>query len=89
MQRNQYLTRLRFALSHLREHIFKHSFQTFCLCGLDVKTNTHFFLYCFLFSNQRCTLFSAVDNIDSSLINTNDTILAYILLFGKVRYINK
>ena len=85
----EYLTRLRFGLSHLREHVFKHSFQTFCLCGLDVETNTHFFLCCSLFSNQRSTLFSAVDNIDSSLINTNDTMLAYILLFGKARYISK
>ena len=43
----KYLTRLNLGPSHLREHKFKHSFQDtlnpFCLCGLDVETNTHFF----------------------------------------------
>ena len=52
---NKYLTRLRLGLSHLREHKFKHIFQDtlnpFCSCGLDVETNTHFFLYCPLFTN--------------------------------------
>ena len=83
----KYLTRLRLGLSHLREHKFKHSFQdtlnSFCSCGLDVETNTHFFLYCPLFTNQRRTLLSTVNDIDSSLTNTNDSILTYILLFGK------
>ena len=66
----KYLTRLRLGLSHLCEHKFKYSFQDtlnpFCLCGLDVQTNTHFRLYCLLFSNQRCTLLSTVNDIDSS-----------------------
>ena len=57
-----YLTRLCLGLSHLCEHKFKHSFQDtlnpFCWCGLDVETNMHFFHYCHLFSNQRCTLLS-------------------------------
>ena len=61
----KYLTRLRLGLSHLRQHKFKHSFQDtlnpFCSCGLDVDTNTHFFLYCPLFTNQRRTLLSAVN----------------------------
>ena len=61
----KYLTRLRLGLSHLREHKFKHSFQdtlnSFCSCGLDVETNTHFFLYCPLFTNQRRTLLSTVN----------------------------
>ena len=44
----------------------------------------HFFLYCPLFTNQRRTLLSTVNDIDSSLTNTNDSILTHILLFGKV-----
>ena len=80
----KYLTRIYLGLSHLREHKFKHSFQDtlnpFCSCGLDVETNTHFFLYSSLFSNQRFTLLSTVNDIDSSLRNTNDTILTHILL---------
>ena len=83
----KYLTRLRLCLSHLREHKFKHNFQDtlnpFCSCGLDVETNRHFFLYCPLFTNQRRTLLSTVKDIDSSLTNTNDSILTHFLLFGK------
>ena len=81
------LTSLRLGLSHLRELKFKHSFQDtlnpFCSCGLDVETNAHFLLYNPLFSNQRCILLSTVNDIDSSLTNTNDTILSHIILFGK------
>ena len=77
----KYLTRLRLGLSHLREHKFKHSFQDtlnpFCSCDLHVETNTHFFLYCPLFSNQRCTLLRPVNDIDSSFTSTNDSILAH------------
>ena len=43
----KYLTRIRLGLNLLREHKLKHSFQEtlnlFCLCGLDVETNMHFF----------------------------------------------
>ena len=82
----KYLTRLRLCLNHLREHKFKHNFQDtlnpFCSCGLDVETNMHFFLYCPLFTNQRRTLLSTVKDIDSSLTNTNDSIMTHIL-FGK------
>ena len=71
----------------MHEHKFKDSFQDtlnpFCSCDLDVETNTHFFLYCPLFINQRCTLLSTVNDIDCSLTNTNDSILTHILLFGK------
>ena len=82
-----FLTRLRPSLSHLNEHKSKHSFQdnlnSFFSCDLDVETNTHFFLYYTLFTNQRPTILSAVKDIDSSLTNTNDSMLTHILLFGK------
>ena len=102
LQRNQIPQRLRLGLSHLRQHKFKHSFKDtlnpFCSCGLDVDTSTHFFLYCPLFTNQRRTILSTVNNIDSSYDKytddsndkysnvkyTNDSILTHILLFGKV-----
>ena len=83
----KYLTRLRLGLSHLREHKFKHSFQDnlnpFCFCDLNVEASMHFFLYCPLFTNQRHHLLSRVNDNDSSLTNTNDSILTHILLFGK------
>ena len=71
----KYLRRLHLGLNHLHEHKFKHSFQdtlnTFCSCGLDVQTSTHFFLYWLLLNNQRCTLLGTVNYIDSSLTNTD------------------
>ena len=36
-----------------------------------------------MFSNQKCTLLSTVNDVDSSLTSTNDLILTHILLFGK------
>ena len=47
------VTRLRFGLSHLQEHKFKHIFQDtlnpLCSCGLDIETTSHHFLDCPLF----------------------------------------
>ena len=74
-------------LSQLREYKFKHGFQDtlnpFYWCGLDIERITHFFLYYLLFSNQRCIHLGTVNDIDSSLRNTNNSILTYVLLFGE------
>ena len=45
------LSRLRFRLSHLREHKFKHSFQDslnlFCSCRKgEVETSSHYLFHC-------------------------------------------
>ena len=78
-KRIKYLTRLRLALSHLCEHKFKQFSRVhFVYVALMLKQ-----LYCPLFRSQRNTLLSTVNDIDSSLTNVNDTILTYILLFGK------
>ena len=81
----KYLTRLRLGLSHLRKlkHNFQDTLNPFCSCGFYVETNAHFFLYSPLFSNQRSILLSAVNDIDSSLTSTNDSMLTHILLFDK------
>ena len=54
------LTRLRFGLSHLGEHKFKHGFldslnPIYC-CGQDIETSTHFLLHCSNYSNKRFNL---------------------------------
>ena len=89
-KRIKYLTRLCLGLIHLRELNFEHSFQNtlnpFCPCSLDVETNTRFFLYFPLFSNQRCILLRTVNDVDSYLTNTNDSILTHIFLFGKASF---
>ena len=85
----KYLTRLRLGLSHLREHKFKHSFQDthfwihFVPVAVMLKQTRIFFLYCPLFTNQRHTLLSTVNDIYGSLTNTNNSIFTHILLFGK------
>ena len=82
----KYITRIRLGLSHLREHKFKHSFQDsinpICNCGNDVESATHFFLHYPLYSNERCTLLSSLSKIDHKLLDSTDTSLAQILLFG-------
>ena len=83
----KYITRIRLGLSHLREHKFKHSFQDsinpICNCGNDVESAIHFYLHCPLYSNERCTLLNSLSKIDhNKLLNSTDTSLTQILLFG-------
>ena len=78
----KYLTRLCCGLSYLNEHKFKQSFQDtlnpFCLCGLNVETNTHFFLYSSLFSIQRCILLSTVKLL---IVLWQTLMIPYCLIF--------
>ena len=84
----KYLTRLHLGLSHLREHKFKHSFQDtlnpFCSCGLDAETNTHFFFAApCLPVKDASSRAQLMNDINSSLTYTNDSILTHTLLFGQ------
>ena len=65
------------------EAICVRSINSNVIMNTDVEANTHFFLYFPLFSNLRYTLLSTVNDIDSSVTSTNDSILTQILLFGK------
>ena len=60
----KFLTRLRFGISHLNEHRFKHNFQSclnpLCSCRLEVESTTHFFLHCHFFNTFRQTLLDTV-----------------------------
>ena len=82
----KYITRIRLGLSHLREHKFKHSFQDsinpICNCGNDVESAIHFFLHSPLYSNECCTLLNSLSKIDYKLLDSTDTSLTQILLFG-------
>ena len=44
------ITILRLGLSHLRDHMFKHSFQDclnpICRCGIEVETTAHYRFHC-------------------------------------------
>ena len=69
------MTRLRSALSHLRERKFKKSFQDsiYPLCKVVTKLNLYFIFP-----------FSTLRNLDGKLFDNTDSLLTIILLFGKV-----
>ena len=70
------VTRLKLGLSHLREHKFKHSFQStinpLCNFGQDIESTTHFFLHYPFFINERRTLLSTLRSLDSKLLDFTD-----------------
>ena len=78
----KYLTRLCCGLSYLNKRKFKQSFQDtlnpFCLCGINVETNIHFFLYSSSFSIQRCILLSTVKSL---IVLWQTLMIPYCLIF--------
>ena len=58
------LTRLRVALSYLKEGQFKNNFQDFmdllCSCGNSIESTIYFFLHCVSFTFQRKTLLNKI-----------------------------
>ena len=73
------ITRLRFGLSHLREHKVKHNFQDSinlsCNCGHDIESTTHYLFHCPLFVNERTTFFSTLSSLDCTLLYNTDSSL--------------
>ena len=64
-------------LSHLREHIFKHSFldtlTPICICSLDIETLNHFFLHCPRFTNERENLLFMIERITLDIFRKTNT----------------
>ena len=73
-------------MSHLREHIFKHSFQDclnpLCFCGDDIETFNHYLLHCPTCTNKRMTLLHNIKNINCDILELKDNIMIKIILFG-------
>ena len=69
-------TRLRLGLSHLHEHRFNHNFENrinpLCICSLERKTTSHFFLNCHYYHPIRLTLFNKLCEIDMNLPNLSE-----------------
>ena len=84
------ITRLRLELSHLHEHKFKYNFQNSlnppCSCGSSIESTSHFLLHCLIFHDKRHTLLSTLNNIDSKLLESNDSYLTQTLLFGSTSF---
>ena len=76
------ITRLLLELSHLREHKFKYNFQNclnpLCSCGSSIESTSHFLLHCPIFHDKRHTLLSTLNNIDSKLLESNDSYLTQL-----------
>ena len=75
------LTRLRLGLSHLNEHKFKHGFNDtinpICICGGEIESINHFFLYCPEYCEARRTLFDNIKSIDRMLLSQNESSLTH------------
>lgn len=73
-------------MSHLREHIFKHSFQDclnpLCFCGDDNETFNHYLLDYPTYTNKRMTLLHNIKNINCDILELKDNIMIKIILFG-------
>ena len=80
------MTRLRLGLSHICEHEFNYNFQNgvnhFISCGMDIEPTSHSFLHCPLFGDKRITFLSTLSKIDCKLIETIESSLIEIRLFG-------
>ena len=87
---NQYgiklLTRLRLGLSHVNERKVKHGFNDtvnlICICGDDIESINHFFLYCSEYCETRQTLFDNIQSIDKMLLSQKESSLTHLLLYG-------
>ena len=81
----QLLTRLRFGLSHLRDHKFKHSFQvtlnTICNSGEDIETWWHYLLHCWIY--KRLAVLNVIQGIDSSILEFTDSRIVEVFLYGR------
>ena len=82
----QFLTRLRLALSHLRDHKFKHNFldtlNPICNCGEDIETSCHYLLYCSFHTDERLALLNVIEGIDNSILELTDSHIVEVLLYG-------
>ena len=82
----KYLSRIKLGLSHLRKHIFKHSFQDtlnpICACGSDIETPCHHLISCPTFDAERNTLLNNIRQIAPSILNLNHSQITHVLLYG-------
>ena len=79
------LTRIRFGLSHLHEHKFKHGFldslNPFPSCGQDIETSAHFLLHCSNYSNEILTILNIIRDIDRNILDKNDLKVTETILY--------
>ena len=73
------LTRLRVALSYLKEGQFKNNFQDFmdllCSCGNSIESTIYFFLHCASFTFQRKTLLNKICSYQPNILAKKEFLL--------------
>ena len=73
---------MRFGLSHLRKHKFKHSFQDNLQLRFWCWMTTRYILHYSLYNDKRYTILSIIKNIGYRLLGVTETVLIKTLLFG-------
>ena len=77
---------MRFGLSHLANHKFRHNFQDclnpICSCGQEIETTSHFLLHCLNYRCARKTFFEKIILNDSNILQQSDLSITNDLLFG-------
>ena len=75
---------MRLGLSHLNEHKLKYGFidiiNHICICGGDIESINHFFVYCPEYCEARHTLFDNIQSIDKMLFSQNESSLTNLLV---------
>ena len=75
-KRVKLLTRLRFGLSHPREHKIKYGFldslNPIYSSDQDIKISTRFLLHCSNYSSERLTFLNVIRNIKRKILEKND-----------------
>ena len=53
-----------------------------CSFDLDIETTPHYFLHCPLFHVERSTLLDKIKEIDNTILNKTESVVARVLLYG-------
>ena len=77
-------------LSHLNEHRLNHNFQScinlLCICGLEVESTSHFFLYCLHYNDICETLLNELKSVDENILKLSGNKLINLLLYGDSKF---
>ena len=84
------ITGLRFKLSHLNEHRFKHDFSDcinlLCTSGMGIESTVHYFLHWNYYNSARISLLNDLNSVARTLLSLSDLSLVNILLYGDPQF---
>ena len=62
---------------------FQDTDNPICNCGEDIETSSDYFLHRPVYSNIRLTLLNVINNIDTRILERNDSEIIKLSLYGK------